>query len=226
MHGHIKALDEEEAQSYGLLRSAGLALEAPAGLASDGNQQQSAAEGSSEQQVTYAEPQPGAGDQPQEAAKQAAGQQEAAAAQSLQPADDGLAAAAAGHPASGAGETAGELQPQSAADQAAAQQLMREEVSRGGAALQGYLSGSGRLHSCVHVVPEVTRAVVLCDRLPRRPSRHSCRWQRSSARGRRQGQSPPLQLLMSWWPCHRTLRRCAPGPVAVTALWALYASAK
>lgn len=39
------------------------------------------------------------------------------------------AAAAAGHPASGAAETAGELQPQSAADRAAAEQLMQEEVT-------------------------------------------------------------------------------------------------
>jgi hypothetical protein len=144
MHGHIQALNEEEAQSCGLPRAAGLALEAPAGLASDSNQQQSAAETDSKQRSTSAEPQPGAGDQPREAAEQAAGQQEAAAAQGVV-SDGGLAAAAAGHPVAGAGETADELQPQSAADQAAAEQLMKEEVSRGGAALQEYPSGFGRL---------------------------------------------------------------------------------
>lgn len=44
--------------------------------------------------------------------------------------DGALAAAAAWRPAAGAGEMADELQPPSAADLAAAEQLMKEEVSR------------------------------------------------------------------------------------------------
>ena len=220
MHEDMKALNEEQAQAYGLLHSAGLALETPAGLASDGNQQQSPAEGSSKQQNIAAEPQtgaesqhPGAGDQPKAVADQTAGQQEAAAAQGVVPADSGLAAAAAGHPAAGAGETADELQPQSAADQAAAEQLMKEEVSSRITARERCFCFGIPACTLLRVVAGVTRAVVLCDRPPRRPSRHSCRWQRSPACSRRRGQRLPLQLLMSWWPCHRTLRRCGLQPL-------------
>lgn len=220
---HMSALTGKEAGALGFLHSAGVALEAPAGAAGD-DEQQSAAGDSSSQPGPAAGPQagadtqmPGAGDQPQAAADPGTGRQEAAAAQSALPADGGLAAAAAGHPASGAGETADELQPQSAADQAAAQQLMKEEVSRGSTAHQWRPWGiMPRGLACMRnsqVMPVVVMWVaVLYDRPPRQPSRHSCRWQRSQPRSRRRGQSL-LQLSMGWWPCHKILTRCGATPL-------------